>query len=247
MRNIKLTIQYQGTRYNGWQVQRKQKTSKTIQAVIEQALKQVLRENISIVGSGRTDSGVHAAAQVANFKTNTKLPLPQIKKAVNAVLPGDIAVRRVGQVPIEFHARFDATSKLYRYTILNAYEKTVFDRDYYYCCPYALDLGLMRKEAKALVGKHDFKSFQAAGKVEKNSVRTIHSIKITKKGSFLYFDLAADGFLHKMVRSIVGTLIDIGRGRFSKGSMNRIIRAKNRKNAGETLPSKGLCLVEVKY
>ncbi|MFC1704544.1 tRNA pseudouridine(38-40) synthase TruA [Candidatus Omnitrophota bacterium] len=247
MRNIKITIQYQGTQYNGWQTQRKSPKIKTIQSVIEKALFRITHEKVSLIGSGRTDSGAHALGQVANFKTNSPMSLGYLMRALNAILPEDIAIRRIQEVDLDFHARFDAQSKIYRYCVLNGLEKSVFNRDYYYKCLYTLDLDLMRKEAQALIGKRDFKSFQAADKKEHSSVRSIKILTIAKKGNFINFDIEAEGFLYKMVRNIVGTLLDIGRGRLEKGSMKRILNRKNRKFAGSTVPAKGLTLLKVKY
>ncbi len=247
MRNFKITIEYQGTNYNGWQTQKRKPSTKTIQGTIEKALGRILREKVSLVGSGRTDSGVHALAQVANFKTARDLSGKEIKRSLNATLPEDIGISNIREVLSNFHARFDVKSKVYRYSLLNSPEKPIFNRQYHYRCLYKLDLNLMRKESEELVGRHNFKSFQAAEKKERSSIRRLKKITIKKHNGFIYFDIEAEGFLYKMARNIVGTLIDIGRGRLAKGSIKRILRLKNRKFAGSTVPAKGLCLMKVNY
>ncbi|MFH1457859.1 MAG: tRNA pseudouridine(38-40) synthase TruA [Candidatus Omnitrophota bacterium] len=246
MRNIKLIIEYDGTRYQGWQVQ-KRHPSKTLQETIEQALQKILQEKIRLVGSGRTDAGVHALAQVAHFRAISGISLEKLHRALNGLLPGDISILGVEECDIHFHSRFDAKSKVYRYTILNRRSRSPLQRDTVYFYPYPLNLRRMRKEAAALLGRHDFKSFQAMDKKERSSIRTIKQVEIIKVGPLVQIDIEADGFLHHMVRNIVGTLIEIGRGRFPEGSMRHILRSKDRKQAGPTVPGKGLCLLEVKY
>lgn len=246
MRNLKLIIEYEGTNYCGWQKQRNSK-KKSIQQVLEDTLQKILNEKIKIIGSGRTDSGVHALSQVANFKTNSKIPLTKLKKALNTLLPEDIVIKRIKEVPLDFHSRFDVKSKLYRYIILNRAYRSVFLRKRAYFYPYPLDINLMRKEAKVLLGRHDFKAFQASDKKEKSSIRTIKKLVIKKKKDLITIDIEADGFLYNMVRNIVGTLIEIGRGRFVKGDLKKILLSRDRKQAGFTAPAMGLYLVKVKY
>lgn len=251
MRNIRLTIEYDGTNYRGWQVQRQAhgagRRADTIQETIEKALRKILQEKTRLIASGRTDAGVHAWAQVANFKTNSGIPQERLQKALNGLLPGDIAVSKAEEVKNSFHARFDAKSKIYRYTILNRPYRSAFSRNRVYFYPYPLDVGLMRKEAMGLVGKHDFKSFQATDKKRRGSVRRIKRLKITKEESLIYIDIEAEGFLYNMARNIVGTLIEIGRGKMAKGSLKKILFARNRRVAGPTAPACGLCLLGVKY
>lgn len=246
MRNIKLILEYDGTRYQGWQVQ-KRRASKTLQETIEQALQKVMQEKIRLVASGRTDAGVHALGQVAHFQTESDIRLDKLHRALNSLLPGDISVLRVEECGIRFHSRFDAKSKIYRYTILNRNSRSALQRDTAYFFPYPLNLRRMRKEAAWLLGRHDFKSFQAADKKERSSIRTIKQIKIVKRGPLIQIDIEANGFLTHMARNIVGTLIEIGRGKFLTGSMRKILRSKDRKQAGTCVPAKGLCLLEVKY
>lgn len=243
MRNIKLTIEYDGANYAGWQCQR----VKTIQATIEKAIKKIIHERVKLIGSGRTDAGVAALAQVANFKTNSDLPAWKIVRALNAVLPDDIAVIKAEEAGLDFHSCFSAKSKVYRYTILNRPYKSALLRDRAYHIRYPLNLRLMQKEARALLGRHNFKSFQASDKKERTSVRTIKRLKLRRDGNLIHIDIEADGFLYNMVRNIAGTLIEIGRGKLPPGSLHRIISAKNRRLAGPTAPPKGLCLLEVKY
>lgn len=251
MRNIKLTIEYDGTNYSGWQIQQKRPQSlgkeKTIQGIIEKALEQILQERIRLTGAGRTDAGVHALGQVANFKTKSKMPMAAMQRALNALLPKDIVIIDIEEARPDFNARFDARSKTYRYQILNRHYSTAFDRLYQCHIPYRLEVRQMKREARALSGRHYFKSFQAADKKERMSVRNIRRISIRKDGPVINIEIEANGFLYNMVRNIVGTLIEIGRGKFPPGSMRRILRAKDRTLAGPTAPAKGLSLIQVKY
>jgi tRNA pseudouridine38-40 synthase len=245
MRNLKLEIEYDGTNYYGWQVQ---DSSKTIQHILEQVLKKILQENIKLTVAGRTDSGVHAFSQVANFKSNTKITFEKLRWAINCLLPEDIKVTRIKNVPLDFNSRFSAKSKIYRYTILNRkYSSALLSKRVYFF-HYPLDVALMRKEAKVILGKHNFKSFQAVDSRQRNPVRTIKRIKICKsKSGLLQVDIEADSFLYNMVRNIAGTLLEIGRGKFPKGSMSKILKSQDRSLAGPTLPGKGLCLLKVRY
>lgn len=252
MRTVKCIVEYEGTRYRGWQAQnagggRVRGARDTVQAALERVLGKILQEKITIFGAGRTDSGVHALGQAAHFKTKSRMPFVELTRAVNALLPEDIAVRTMREVASDFHARFCARSKLYRYTIWNSGEKIVFNRALCFRYPYKLNIALMQREARVLVGRHDFKSFQAADKKERTSVRTVTKLTIRKKDGFVHFEIEANGFLYKMVRSIVGTLLEIGRGRFTEGSARLILMRKQRKYAGPTVPAKGLCLIKVNY
>lgn len=244
MRNIRLVIEYDGTDYAGWQIQ---KNAKSIQTTLEAALKRISNEKVRLISCGRTDSGVHARGHAANFKTSSKISLVNLQRGLNSALPRDIVIKEAKEVPLDFNSRFDAKSKLYRYTILNRPYPAALCRDYFYFVPYKLNLNLMKREAKCLLGKHDFKSFQAADKKERSSTRTIKKLDIRKKRDFIEIEIEGDGFLYNMVRNIVGTLIEIGKGRFEAGSMKKILKAKNRNLAGPTAPAKGLCLIEVKY
>ena len=255
MRNFRLTIEYDGTNYNGWQIQsstqrRKGGRVKTIQGVLQKALFKIFSKKITIISCSRTDSGVHAKSHIANFKTSTKLQPIQIKKALNSLLPRDIIVKKSEEVNPAFNAQYDALSKVYKYVIRNQVHVSPFVRNYVYHFRQPLNVSIMKSAAKALLGKHDFAAFKSsAGSREKNnnSIRTIKRLRISKKKEFVEIDVEADGFLYYMVRNIVGTLIEIGRGKFDQDNMGRILKTKNRKIAGPTVSPKGLCLTGVKY
>jgi tRNA pseudouridine38-40 synthase len=245
MRNLKLTIEYDGTDYAGWQVQHAK--TKTVQEETEKTLRKILQEKIRLIGSGRTDAGVHALAQVANFKTSKDIAPEKLRRALNGLLPQDIAVTKVAEVSADFHSRFAAKAKVYRYTILNRGYPSALLRNKVYFYSYPLDIKLMQREAKVLVGKHNFRAFQAADKKERNPVRTIKKLKIYRIKDLIHIELEADGFLYNMARNIAGTLLEIGRGKFPKGSLKRILLSRNRKIAGPTAPARGLTLIKVKY
>lgn len=245
MRNIRLIIQYDGTNFCGWQVQ---KGKKNIQETIEKALQTIFREKVTLIASGRTDAGVHAKAQVANFKTkNNSIPASKIKGALNGLLPHDISIKDAQEASPDFHARFDAKSKRYRYTILNSESRSPLINSYSYQVPYKLNVVAMRNEARALLGRRNFSSFQASDKKLRDPVRRIKAISIKKEGECIFIDAEANGFLYNMMRNIAGTLIDVGRGKFPKGSIKKILAAKDRTKAGPAAPAKGLCLMEVRY
>jgi len=254
MRNLKIKIEYKGTNYCGWQTQKNNRNTrlqtlqrKSIQEIIEEILQKILQEKVKLISSGRTDAGVHALGQVANFKTTSNIIPKRLQKSLNDLLPEDIVVSSVEEVGGDFHSRFNAKSKVYRYTILNRNYPSVFLKDTVYFYPYPLDIRLMRKESRVLIGRHDFKSFQASGKKEIDTIRTIKKIKILKNKDLIFVDIEGNGFLHNMVRSIVGTLLEIGRGRLRRGSLKKILLSRDRKAAGPTLPARGLCLVKVNY
>lgn len=244
MRNIRLDISYDGTAYAGWQYQ---KNAKSIQEVIEKALKNITGSKPDVIGSGRTDSGVHAKAQVANFKTRSKLPLNTIRIALNSTLPSDILITAISEASPSFNAQRSAKLKHYRYTVSTAHFTDPFVRHFAARFSYPLDINLIKKVSRALCGRHDFKAFQASGSAEKNTVRTIKNIKVSKKNGFVYIDLWADGFLYNMVRTIAGTLLEIGRGKLPPDTVRRILKEKDRRLCGPTMPAKGLCLIKVEY
>lgn len=248
MRNIKLVIEYDGTNFNGWQTQPQHRT---IQNEIEQALQKIFNKKTRLIGSGRTDSGVHALGQVANFKIQSTMSCEKMQKALNAVLPVDIVILDIEEVPLTFHAQYDAKRKIYRYTILNRSTRCAQQRNFCLFYPYELNLHLMRDEAKSLLGTHDFKSFQSIDTSKphrsKNTIRTVSLFNIKKRGDYIYIDIEANGFLYKMVRTIVGTMLEIGSGKLSKGSMQEILSQKNRIHAGYTVKAKGLTLMAVYY
>jgi len=246
MRNLKLKIEYDGTHYAGWQVQPKGR-GKTIQAVIEKTLRKILQEKIKLIVSGRTDAGVHARGQVANFLTRSNLPLSRLKIALNGLLPEDIKVISLSAAALDFNSRFCAKAKVYRYTILNRDYSSPLLRSTVFFYPHPLDAQLMRKEARVLLGKHNFSAFAASRGKEKNPVKVIKKIAVRKRNSLIHIDIEADGFLYNMVRNIAGTLIEIGRGRLAPGSLKKILLARNRMLAGQTASPRGLCLLKVKY
>jgi tRNA pseudouridine38-40 synthase len=247
LKNIRLTIQYDGTGYSGWQ--RQKNTPRTIQAIIENSLERVLRKKVTLVAAGRTDTGVHAQGQVAHFKTASNIALFKLQQALNSLLPKDIRVTAARQAKSDFHSRYDAKEKTYRYSILNQPQSDVFLRRYvYHFAPADLKIEDMRKAAAMLVGRHDFSSFKINRDLEGcNNVRQIKKISVAGKGRLIIIEITGSGFLHKMVRVIVGTLIEIGRGKLSIAAMKKILRAKSRKAAGPTAPACGLCLMKVRY
>lgn len=244
MRNIKIVIEYDGTNYVGWQ---KQKNGISIQEVIEKSALEVLKEKISLTGSSRTDAGVHAKGQVANFYTNSSIPSLNLPFAINSKLPSDIAVIKAEDVPYDFHSRYDSCGKLYSYTILNRKIPPAYIRNFIAYCPYDLDFSLMERAASVFVGTHDFSAFKSTGSSVKTTVRTVEFLKLEKNEDIIRFYIKADGFLYNMVRIIAGTLIDIGRGKIKLDNLNYIIESKNRKLSGKTAPASGLCLEKVFY
>ena len=244
MRYIKLTIEYDGTNYCGWQ---KQINGPSIQEATEKALKKITGQKVTLIGAGRTDSGVHALAQVANFKAKTRLTTEQLLFALNTNLPKDIAVNKVEETRPDFNARFRAKTRLYRYSIINSPVRSPLEARHSYQFRIPLNIKLMKKEAKTLLGRHNFSSFQAKGGSKSTPVTTVKKISVTTNGKHIYIDIEAKGFLYNMVRNIVGTLIDIGRGKLSPGDTKKILKAKDRTLAGPTAPAKGLCLMKVNY
>lgn len=243
MRNLKLTIQYDGTRYCGWQ---KQPNSSGIQGTIEYAIYEITKEKVNITGSGRTDAGVHALGQVANFKTSSSIPANRIPDALNAKLPKDISIIDCQEVCEDFHSRYSATGKIYRYLIYNKPYRSPLYKDISYHVRYDLDIQKMRSEAKSLLGTHEFKGFMSSGSSVKDTVRTIHDITIKESGDLIVLEVEGNGFLYNMVRIIVGTLVDIGRGRIDK-PLEEIIASQDRGEAGHTAPAHGLFLKKVHY
>ncbi len=254
MRVLKLTIAYDGTRYAGWQVQQAgtQQTAHsrqkpTIQGTLERVLEQIVREPVRVIGSGRTDAGVHALAQVAHLRTRAALPRERLLRSLNALLPSDIAVLTVQDTYPAFHARFDAASKRYRYRIFIGPVVPPFIRPFVRHMRTPLNLALMRREAAGLRGRHDVKAFARASRPMRSTVRQMTDLRIRRQGDEIQIEIEGTGFLHTMVRSIVGTLIDIGRGRLPTGTIRRMLRTKDRRLAGTTAPACGLTLVSVAY
>jgi tRNA pseudouridine38-40 synthase len=245
MRNIKLTISYDGTDFNGWQTQ---PGYRTVQEVLENAIADLTGEpRIRLNASGRTDAGVHAVGQVANFYTASRLPPGKILRAVNARLPPDVIVRDAAEVPEAFDANHDAIRKLYRYVIHDNPVPDVFLRRY--CCQsrHRLDAAAMRRAAEALKGRHDFRCFETEWPNRMSSVRTITHLAVNRVGDWIWLDVEADGFLYNMVRAIAGTLMYVGRGYWPEAQVAAILEAGDRKLAGPTAPAAGLFLMRVSY
>lgn len=247
MANYKIIVQYDGTRYSGWQVQKN--ADDTIQGILEQSISKIANCPIDIVGSGRTDAGVHAIGQVANFHMNPfKGSDEELLDMINANLPSDIAVVALEKVDGRFHARYNAISKTYRYRIHTSNIANVFERRFaYYYLDKKLDVTRMLEAAKLLEGTHDFKSFCSNKHMKKSSVRTISEIKITQNDQEIVIDYTGDGFLQNMIRIITGTLIEVGNGSKEVNDILEILEGENRKLAGYTVPPQGLCLMKVEY
>lgn len=245
MRNIRLRLQYEGTRYQGWQ--RQESSENTIQGKLERLLSLMCDERIEVHGSGRTDAGVHARGQVANFHTNSQMPLEEMLRYINEYLPQDIAVTDIAEVSERFHSRLNATGKCYRYQVINSEIPDVFLRRYALEVPEVLDIAAMRRAAGYLVGEHDFKAFTSAKKGKKSTVRRIDEIEIVQEGSLITFTFRGNGFLYHMVRILMGTLLEVGMGKRSADSISQILQSHNRENAGPLVPARGLTLVEVYY
>lgn len=245
MRNIKLTIEYDGARYLGWQ--RLGNSDKTIQGKIEKLLTQMTGEPIEIMGSGRTDAGTHARGQIANFKTAAQIDLAEMHETLNHQLPRDIVVKKIEEVPERFHARYNAKGKKYSYYVWNAVVPSAFQRNYSFHYPQELDLELIHEACEKLLGTHDFAGFSALKKTKKSTVRTIKELSIKREGNLLHFTFVGDGFLHKMVRIIMGTLLEIGTGALTIDVIDDVLASKIRSEAGMTVPAQGLFLDEVYY
>lgn len=246
MRNIKLILEYDGTNYHGWQSQAGNNTP-TIQDTLERSLRTLTGENVITYSSGRTDAGVHALGHVANFKTESAIPEDAWSPALNHVLPHDIRVLSSNEVPDEFHARHSALGKLYAYRILNRREPTALYRRYAWHVHSPLNIRNMRLASGSLTGKHDFSAFRGSGCSARNPVRTIRSVAIKRSEEFLEIEIEADAFLQYMVRNIVGTLVEVGLGRFKPGEVDRILESCDRTRAGRTAPPQGLYLIKVFY
>ncbi len=243
MHNVKLIIEYDGAPYYGWQVQ---PGKETVQRTIQEGLKIIFHTSIILKVAGRTDSGVHAFGQTANFKTDGGLAPERIQKALNSLLPRSIVIKEVSYAPEQFDARASAVSRLYRYSILNRGFRSVFLDRFTYFYPYPLKTAPMRNASKYLIGRHDFSSF-CRGR-QQNPVKTMTKIQITSnREGFIYIDIEANAFLTNMVRIIAGTLLEAGCSRIAPEELKDILKAGDRKLAGPTLPAKGLCMMKVVY
>jgi len=242
LRNIKLRIEYEGTGFSGWQ---RQPRLRTVQGEIEGSLKKIMGIDVKLIGAGRTDVGVHTLGQVANFTAQNDLPLRAIKDGLNSLLPRDIVIKGVREVPLRFNARFAARRRRYRYRYYMG--RTALQRNFVWEVPYNLDVTKMDSAAKLLLGQKDFSSFCHQEKGEKNMICQIFQAQVKKKGCEVVFIIEANRFLHNMVRILAGTLLDVGRGKISVRDFQEILESKDRRRAGPTAPAKGLCLMGVWY
>ena len=244
MRNLRLDICYEGTRYRGWQ--RLPNTDATIQGKLESVLSRILEEPIEIAGSGRTDAGTHALRQVASFHTMSQMPCEEILSQLRRYLPEDIGIYSCKEVSPRFHARLNAKTKTYRYRVWNGAEPCVFERKFVFIDRRDVDFLRMQTASKVFLGEHDFSAFCANRKMKKSTVRYIQDIVIAQVGPELQFTIVGNGFLHHMVRIMVSTLLEVGRGERTVESLPDLFGGK-REEAGELIPACGLCLMEVTY
>ena len=244
MRNIKLIIEYDGTKFNGWQ---KQPNKPNIQGEIENAIEIITHEKCDLIASGRTDAGVNALGQVANFKTNSDIDIEKLPYALNSQLKKSIVIKSAEEVEERFHSRYSVHSKTYRYTINNSKQGTAIYRDMEYHFPLELDADKMNQAIQYFIGEHDFKAFKASGTSSKSSVRIIYDARVWRENDRVLIELTGNGFLYNMVRIISGTLVDVGVGKIEPKDVKQIIENKERSQAGKTLPAKGLCLIKVDY
>lgn len=244
MRNIKLTIEYDGKDFNGWQ---KQPNKLNIQGEIERSIKDITGEDVDLIASGRTDAGVHALGQVANFKTDSNIPVEKIPIALNTKLKRSIRILAAEEVDERFHSRYNCKKKTYKYVINNSANGTAIYRNLEYNFSQELNVDKMNEAVKYFIGEHDFKGFKASGTSSKSSVRTIYDAKVYKNGDRVNIELTGNGFLYNMVRIISGTLIDVGIGKILPEEVPDIINSKERTKAGKTLPPNGLYLIKVEY
>ena len=245
MRNIKLVIEYDGKEYNGWQ---KQPDKLNIQGTIENAIERITGEQVDLMASGRTDRGVHALGQVANFKTNSNIPIEKFAIAINSNLKKSILIKSAEEVDERFHSRLTCKKKTYRYVINNSKYGTAIYRNLETHIPIKLNVEKMKKAIKFFEGEHDFKAFKASGTSSKSSVRTIYKAEIKEMpNERIWIELTGNGFLYNMIRIIAGTLVDVGLGKIEPEEIKNILESKNRENAGKTLPPQGLYLVNVQY
>ena len=244
MRKIKLILEYDGTRYAGWQLQ---ENAETVQGAVEAALRKLLGRKVRVHGAGRTDAGAHALAQVAHFQTARPLPLRNIRDGTNAHLPPDIVALRAEEAPPDFHARCSARGKVYRYLVLFRPVRSALLRERAWRVAGPLNIAAMKRAAASLLGRHDYSAFSAAGSSVREKTRTLRRIAISRRGERVEFELEADGFLYKMVRNIVGTLVLAGQGKIPPAAVGDILASRDRARAGPTAPAKGLYLARVIY
>lgn len=245
MKNYKITIQYDGTRYKGWQVQKS--TDMTIQGKLQSVLEEMTGQPVEVIGSGRTDAGVHALGQVANFHVPEHFEAKEILDYLNHYLPMDIAVTSIEEVDERFHARYNAVEKTYMYRIHTSMIPNVFERKYMYTYTESLDIKKMKTAAQYMIGTHEFMAFCGNRKMKKSTVRTVTAIDIVEKENEIQISYTGDGFLQQMIRIMTGTLIEVGNGTKQPEEILAILESKERQNAGYTVPAEGLILKSVKY
>jgi tRNA pseudouridine38-40 synthase len=246
MKNIKVVLEYDGSNYHGWQSQARS-GKPTVQETVEQAVRTITREATKTCSSGRTDAGVHALGHVANFQTSSSLPADAWAPALNHLLPSDIRVLTSEEVPVDFHARFSARGKIYKYRILNRHAPTALYRNHAWHVAVPLKVNPMRKAAGLLIGKHDFSAFRGSGCGAKSPIRTVRRVEIKKSGDFIEIWIEADAFLQYMVRNIVGTLVEVGLNRYAPADVAMMLKSCDRTRSGRTAPPHGLCLHTVFY
>lgn len=245
IRKIALCVQYNGSRYHGWQYQ--SEAVVTVQGEVEKALSKVANESIKLICAGRTDAGVHASAQVVHFETSAVRQIRAWTEGVNTLLPDDIAVQWAGEVDADFHARFSATARRYRYFIANSKQRPAIAAEHLTWHRYPLDENAMHEAAQALIGEHDFQAYRAVACQSRSSFRNVTELKVWRKGSFVIIDIEANAFLLHMVRNIVGVLLQIGEREKAVSWAEEVLLSKDRKQAGMTASPKGLHLVRVHY
>lgn len=245
MKNIKIIIEYDGGRYNGWQ--RLGDSDKTIQGKIERVISEMVESKTEIIGSGRTDAGVHAKNQVANFKTSSKMSSTEMRHYMNCYLPEDIVIKSVSEVSEKFHSRYNVSGKKYSYYIWNSDIPSAFNRKYSYHIAESLDLTAMREASSKFIGTHDFLGFSSLKKTKKSTVRTVKELSVSSEGRMVRIDFVADGFLYNMVRIIMGSLLEIGLGEKELSHIDDVFKSNIRATAGKTVPAQGLFLEEVYY
>jgi tRNA pseudouridine38-40 synthase len=244
-KNIMLILEYEGTQYHGWQ---RQKEALTIQAVVEDTIRMMVHEPVALIASGRTDAGVHAKHQVCHFLTQTQIRPESIRDGLNALLPDDMYIKKVQYAPLDFHSRYRVKTKTYEYRILARKEPDLFTRNFVWHIRTPLDIDAMRQCMSLLVGKHDFSSFRSTGSGNRDPVREMTRAAVhTSKHDVISFMFEANGFLRHMVRNIVGTVVDVGRGRMGVGDFKEVFYSRDRTRAGRKAPAQGLFLMMVTY
>lgn len=244
MRNFKMIIAYDGSRYYGWQ---RQPDQNTIQGKLESVLSVLCGKEVEVIGAGRTDAGVHARGMTANVNLDLEIPATEIRDYLNRYLPDDIAVLEVREASPRFHARYNAVGKTYQYTCYDGEVKSVFDRKYVTRLDERPDVTQMTAAAKILMGEHDFRNFCVNPRMKKSTVRKVDKLEIKREGDYLFFTVHGNGFLQNMVRIMVGTLLEVGFGRISLEELQAVLENPDRQKAGPTAPASGLCLLQVDY